>query len=169
MAALPAGEWLFKIILEARKRKSSNNGLMSDEPGIEHNIHVEEEHILIQRSCFCTFISEQQKHPRPPNGRAFNLTWCLFCEHLHNTGQNSVGQRVGMGGRVREPGTKIDKGGYLSLWAELTVERKKPGFRFRSKHRCQEHHKAEPFEWTINSYSGRGGGGGGAQKGFWNF
>lgn len=37
MAALPAGEWLFKIILEARKRKSSNNGLMSDEPGIEHN------------------------------------------------------------------------------------------------------------------------------------
>lgn len=37
MAALPAGEWLFKIILEARKRKSSNNGLMSDEPGTEHN------------------------------------------------------------------------------------------------------------------------------------
>ena len=46
MAALPAGEWLFKIILEARKRKSSNIGLMSDEPGIEHNIHVEDEHIF---------------------------------------------------------------------------------------------------------------------------
>lgn len=29
-----------------------------------------------------------------------------------------MGQRVGMGGRVREPGTKIDKGEYLSLRAD---------------------------------------------------
>lgn len=32
IAALPAGEWLFRIILDALKRKSSNNGLIKDEP-----------------------------------------------------------------------------------------------------------------------------------------
>lgn len=122
MAALPAGEWLFKIILEARKRKSSNNGLMSDEPGIEHNIHVEEEHILIQRSCFCTFISEQQRHPRPPNGRAFNFIWCLFCEHLHNTRQSSMGQRGGKGLEGHGQGTRIEKRGYLPLGADGGVK-----------------------------------------------
>lgn len=77
MAALPAGEWLFKIILEARKRKSSNNGLMSDEPGIEHNIHVEDEHIVIQR--FCLALSYQsskvkgtQGHPTAEHSIYFN-------------------------------------------------------------------------------------------------
>jgi hypothetical protein len=64
MAALPAGEWLFKIILEARKRKSSNNGLMSEEPGTKHNM-------LRMRTDFhsdilsCTFLSEKQRHPKP--------------------------------------------------------------------------------------------------------
>lgn len=34
------------MILEARKRKSSNNGLMSDEPGTEQNIHVEDKYTV---------------------------------------------------------------------------------------------------------------------------
>lgn len=65
MATLPAGEWLFKIILEARKRKSSNNGLMSDEPEIEHNSTLKVNTDYIQRS-YCVFLWESDTHNGHP-------------------------------------------------------------------------------------------------------
>lgn len=75
MAALPAGEWLFKIILEARKRKSSNNGLMSDEPGKEHNIHVEDEHMFQFKDLVLHFHIRAAKAPKVIQwqGILFNL------------------------------------------------------------------------------------------------
>lgn len=105
MAALPAGEWLFKIILEARKRKSSNNGLMSDEPGIEHNIHVEDEHTFNWKILSCTFISEQQRLLRPPSGRTLILLDAHFSS-TYGTWQSSVGQQGGDGWESQGTGYK---------------------------------------------------------------
>lgn len=79
MAALPAGEWLFRIILEARKRKSSNNGLISDEPGIEQISCSRGRQILIGR-FYCAFLSEQHRHVRPPDSNTSGLTWSTFWE-----------------------------------------------------------------------------------------
>ena len=105
MAALPAGEWLFKIILEARKRKSSNNGLMSDEPGIEHNIHVEDEHTFNSKILSCTFIPEQQRHLRPPSGRTHSLPDAYFLSTF-STWHSSGGQQGGDGWEGQGTGYK---------------------------------------------------------------
>ena len=50
---------------------------MSDEPGIEHNIHVEDEHIFIQRPCLALSYQSSkgkgtQGHPTAEHSIYFN-------------------------------------------------------------------------------------------------
>lgn len=69
---------------------------MSDEPGIEHNIHVEDEHTFNSKILSCTFISEQQRLLRPPSGRTLTLLDAYFLS-TYSTWQSSVGQQGGDG------------------------------------------------------------------------
>lgn len=74
IAALPAGEWLFRIILDARNRKSSNNGLIKDEP--ETAIHI-----------YCSILTLSLQMPK----RCFITTKSLHGTTLTNVLSNIKG------------------------------------------------------------------------------
>lgn len=127
MAALPAGEWLFKIILEARKRKSSNNGLMSDEPGIEHNIHGEDEHEFSFQDPSLRFPTRAAEAPKA-RPSAVHPAKCSF---LSDSSEVILCGVEGQG-----TGTKVDKWGSFSLLAYDTVREVNLS---PWKYRCQHH------------------------------
>lgn len=109
----------------------------------------------------CTFILEHkgtQGHPR--QGIQFNVM--LIFLSTCNMWWSFVAQRGGDGWEIQGTGHKETSED--TFLYELTMDWKESSFHVRNK--CQEHLKAEWFEWIINSYSGNRGV---HIEGFWNF
>lgn len=93
---------------------------------------------LIERSCLAlSYQSSKGSCGHPAAGHSFYLM--LIFRALTGPGKALWGSRVGMGGRVREQDTKIDKCRYLPLRADNTVKGVTLSLKEQKR---QEHHKA---------------------------